>query len=160
MISSKRFGTFLHTTITIFVPLPFRCVKELTSHLGKLNRQSSMEQHLLERSSLIDQDLSFRRDRNKPNTAPELSADRALRNIRAIEADSVWLANESAFYGDDTSPCIFPGMQFLTGMFRIQSYRNYSNRNRTAKGLIMKTELFKILVKVFYIAMIRLCSSN
>lgn len=80
-----------------------------------------MEQYLQDRSSLIDQDLSFRRDRDKANTASELSADRAVRQIRATEADSVWLANESAYYGDDTSPCIFPGMQFLTGWSRIFS---------------------------------------
>lgn len=78
-----------------------------------------MEQHIRDRNSLIDQDLAFRRDRIEPGTVSELSADHAVRKIRAAEADSIWLANEPAYYGDDTSPCIFPGMQFLTGKFRV-----------------------------------------
>ncbi|EGN95555.1 hypothetical protein SERLA73DRAFT_113169 [Serpula lacrymans var. lacrymans S7.3] len=72
-------------------------------------------------------DRGFRIDHAKSasESATEIEADRIIRQIREIEAKSIWSAEH------DNIPHPFPGMEFLTG-----------------RNIIVKTRLFRLLSKM------------
>ena len=65
------------------------------------------------RSALIDEDRSLRREFLPSNmnlrTDKEIEADRIVRRIRALEAETIWKQDYPSI------PHPFPGMEFLTG---------------------------------------------
>ena len=63
-----------------------------------------------QRSSLITEDRSLRRESLKTRTTKELEADKLVRQIRAHEAETIWKEEHASV------PHPFPGMGFLTGM--------------------------------------------
>lgn len=71
-----------------------------------------VQNYLNERSALIQEDRSLRRDRIRyaQATDDEKKADTYVRAIRSVEAKSVW-----GIPHDNTSN-VYPGMEFLTGM--------------------------------------------
>jgi adenosine deaminase CECR1 len=64
-----------------------------------------------QRGSLIADDRSMRREFAQANalSAKEIEADRIIRKIRALEAETIWRED----HPDIKHP--FPGMEFLTG---------------------------------------------
>ncbi|KAH9483880.1 Adenosine deaminase 2-A [Psilocybe cubensis] len=88
---------------------------------------AALSEYHAQRNSLIDADLSLRREyRNlHSRSSKELEADKIMRDIRALEAKTVWTADYPSI------PHPFPGMEFLTG-----------------KSIIMKTKVFEILSKM------------
>ena len=63
-----------------------------------------------QRSSLITEDRSLRRESLKTRTTKEIEADKLVRQIRAHEAETIWKEEHPSV------PHPFPGMGFLTGM--------------------------------------------
>ncbi|KAF7344583.1 Adenosine deaminase CECR1-A [Mycena sanguinolenta] len=84
----------------------------------------NFEHYKNERAALIQRDRSLRTDHSEVLSEEEIKADRVLREIRAVEAATIW--NEK--YSDIEHP--FPGMEFLTG-----------------RSIVVQTKLFKILSK-------------
>jgi adenosine deaminase CECR1 len=73
-----------------------------------------LEVYRAAREALIKDDRSLRLDRMQGNvTLAEIKADQVLRKIRAEEARSVWNADHPSV------PHPFPGMEFLTGQWRV-----------------------------------------
>ncbi|KIM48764.1 hypothetical protein M413DRAFT_15077 [Hebeloma cylindrosporum] len=79
------------------------------------------------RASLIDEDRSLRREfiSSRLRSAKEIEADKIVRKIRALEAETIWQQDYPSI------PHPFPGMEFLTG-----------------KSIIMRTKIFEILSKM------------
>ncbi|EGO21083.1 hypothetical protein SERLADRAFT_417493 [Serpula lacrymans var. lacrymans S7.9] len=71
----------------------------------------SLEEYAAKRAALMKTDRGFRIDHAKSasESATEIEADRIIRQIREIEAKSIWSAEH------DNIPHPFPGMEFLTG---------------------------------------------
>ncbi|KIP06026.1 hypothetical protein PHLGIDRAFT_128501 [Phlebiopsis gigantea 11061_1 CR5-6] len=92
-----------------------------------------MDEYLAKRAALIAEDRVGRLDsgRREFYTADSEKADGIVRRIRAAEAISVWGADNKAVDGADDATHLFPGMAFLT-----------------ARELIVKTKLFKIMSKL------------
>lgn len=67
----------------------------------------------MQRASLIDEDRSLRREflSSHLRSAKEIEADKIVRKIRALEAETIWKQDYPSI------PHPFPGMEFLTGMF-------------------------------------------
>lgn len=72
------------------------------------------------RAALIDEDRSLRREyiHAKSRSGVEAKADAIVRQIRQTEAETIWQEDNPSI------PHPFPGMEFLTGIFRIISPRN------------------------------------
>ncbi|KDQ60895.1 hypothetical protein JAAARDRAFT_67324 [Jaapia argillacea MUCL 33604] len=89
--------------------------------------QADVESYLSKRTQFINDERSLRRDHaNLPTlSSAEKDADLVVREIRAAEVKSVW--NDQ----NDMIPHMFPGMEFLT-----------------AKDVITKTKVFRILAKM------------
>ena len=82
----------------------------------------AMEDYLERRTQLILEDRAQRVDAPGARilSEDELRADEIVRRIRAEEAASVWAVNSQSIFDYDpaeTSPNVFPGMEFLTGKF-------------------------------------------
>ncbi|KAJ7085837.1 hypothetical protein B0H15DRAFT_887607 [Mycena belliarum] len=77
------------------------------------------------RSALIESDRTLRPDHSTAVSAAEAKADKMVRELRALEATTIWAAEHAGV------PHPFPGMEFLTG-----------------RDIIMKTKLFDLLVKM------------
>lgn len=69
------------------------------------------------RAALIDEDRSLRREyiHAKSRSGVEAKADAIVRQIRNTEAETVWKEEYPSI------PHAFPGMEFLTGRYRIIS---------------------------------------
>lgn len=71
-------------------------------------------QYMSQRSSLITEDRSLRREflssNLKSRSSKEIEADKLIRQIRAHEAETIWKEEYPNI------PHAFPGMEFLTGM--------------------------------------------
>ncbi|KAF8912035.1 hypothetical protein CPB84DRAFT_1812196 [Gymnopilus junonius] len=80
-----------------------------------------------QRASLIGNDRSLRRENLTAGlrSDKEFEADRIIRKIRALEAETIWKEEHPSI------PHPFPGMEFLTG-----------------RSIIVKTQLFEILSKM------------
>lgn len=80
----------------------------------------SLENYSVHRQALINDDRSLRREFLPSSLAhrsqKEAEADRIVREIRTLEAETIWRAD----YPDIPHP--FPGMEFLTGMLRSRTY--------------------------------------
>jgi len=73
---------------------------------------SFLAEYQAQRASLIDNDRSLRRENLTAHlrSDKELEADRIVRKIRALEAETIWKEEHPSI------PHPFPGMEFLTGM--------------------------------------------
>jgi len=72
----------------------------------------SLSEYESQRASLIDEDRSLRREFSvyaSLKSDKEVEADRIVRKIRALEAETIWKDD----YPNIPHP--FPGMEFLTG---------------------------------------------
>ncbi|KAI0053868.1 adenosine deaminase-like growth [Auriscalpium vulgare] len=89
--------------------------------------QDVVEEYLSRRTALVATDRAFRRDNERlaSLTVKERAAEAVVRKIRAAEAISVWDGEHDDIHNT------FPGMEFLT-----------------AKNVIDKTQLFKIISKM------------
>lgn len=77
----------------------------------------SVVEYEAERNLLISQDRAWRADKCRgPLTDVEITADAAMRKLRAAEAESVWGAEHL------NVPHVFPGMEFLSGMSILLSF--------------------------------------
>jgi adenosine deaminase CECR1 len=93
------------------------------------------------REALIKDDRSLRLDRIQGDaTLAEIKADQVLRKIRAEEARSVWDADHPSV------PHPFPGMEFLTGQWRVSEF--FCAYFLPGKKIIVQTKLFTLLSKV------------
>ncbi|KIM79688.1 hypothetical protein PILCRDRAFT_823225 [Piloderma croceum F 1598] len=88
---------------------------------------NDIAEYQAKRAAFINEDRALRRDyaRSANRSAIELEADKVIRQIRAIEASSIWDGEHENIQHP------FPGMEFLT-----------------AREVIIKTKLFKILTKM------------
>ncbi|KAF8969728.1 hypothetical protein BDZ97DRAFT_1794869 [Flammula alnicola] len=88
---------------------------------------ASISDFQAQRTALIENDRSLRREYLPTNkrSDKEIEADKIVRRIRALEADTIWKEEHPSI------PHPFPGMEFLTG-----------------KSIIMKTRIFEILSKM------------
>jgi adenosine deaminase CECR1 len=77
---------------------------------------ADIQDHFSRRAALIQEDRSLRRENTllQSLTEKESTADEIVRRIRAEEALSVWA---SKLLQADEFPHIFPGMEFLTGIY-------------------------------------------
>lgn len=71
---------------------------------------SLFSEYMSQRSSLITEDRSLRREFLKNPSIKEIEADKFVRRIRAHEAATIWKEEHPSV------PHPFPGMEFLTGM--------------------------------------------
>lgn len=73
---------------------------------------TSLAEYHARRRTLIDADLSLRREylTSHLRSAKEVEADTILRDIRVLEASTIWTADYPSI------PHPFPGMEFLTGV--------------------------------------------
>jgi len=72
----------------------------------------SLSEYDSQRASLIDEDRSLRREFSvytSLKSDKEVEADRIVRKIRALEAETIWKDDHP------NVPHPFPGMEFLTG---------------------------------------------
>jgi len=72
----------------------------------------SLSEYDYQRASLIDEDRSLRREFSvytSLKSDKEVQADRIVRKIRALEAETIWKDDHP------NVPHPFPGMEFLTG---------------------------------------------
>lgn len=92
---------------------------------------TELSQYEAMRQALIQEDRALRADNRESFTELEISADQAIRELRAKEAKSLW-ANEHP-----SIPHPFPGMEFLTGIeisFEIRLFsRIYRKTHHSAK---------------------------
>jgi adenosine deaminase CECR1 len=72
----------------------------------------SVAEYQAKRAAFIVEDRALRRDhaRSANRSTAELKADEVIRQIRAIEASSIWDGEHENIQHP------FPGMEFLTGM--------------------------------------------
>ncbi|KAF9469287.1 hypothetical protein BDZ94DRAFT_1303779 [Collybia nuda] len=87
--------------------------------------ESDLAEYQERRATLIRDDRSYRRDIQAPLSPAEIKAEKIVRDIRALEASTIWKQEHASV------PHPFPGMEFLTG-----------------RNLILQTKLFKILSKM------------
>jgi hypothetical protein len=75
-----------------------------------------LSDYQMRRASLIDEDRSLRREflSSHLRSAKEIEADKIIRKIRALEAETVWKQDHPSI------PHPFPGMEFLTGVFSFE----------------------------------------
>ena len=78
-----------------------------------MSSNPDLSEYQLQRASLIDEDRSLRREflSSHLRSAKEIEADKIVRKIRALEAETVWKQDHPSI------PHPFPGMEFLTGVF-------------------------------------------
>jgi len=97
----------------------------------------------MRRASLIDEGRSLRRESLSSHlrSAKEIEADKIVRKIRALEAETIWKQDYPSI------PHPFPGMEFLTGVFSFK-YILGLVLSELGKSIIMKTRIFEILSKV------------
>ncbi|KAF5373693.1 hypothetical protein D9758_000762 [Tetrapyrgos nigripes] len=87
---------------------------------------SSLSEYTKQRDELIKVDQAQRADRKRGPLSPaEALADKVIRDLRAVEATTLWSAEHPSI------PHPFPGMEFLTG-----------------RNIIMQSKLFEILSKM------------
>ena len=94
-------------------------------HVGNLERPErvtcrhismpSLSDYQAERNALIEADRALRVDHVRPSTSLERQADQIVRRIRAGDAESVWSVQQ------DEVPHPFPGMEFLTGWYIVDT---------------------------------------
>lgn len=113
-----------------------------------------MASYWTQREQLILEDRALRVDavRVQNLSDVEKKADQVVRTIRACEATSVWGAGAKSildYSPGDSSPNLFPGMAFLTGVSNlpISIYLMLTHANE-ARETVVQTKLFQILSKV------------
>ena len=100
-------------------------------------------EYISQRSSLITEDRSLRREFLKTPSIKEIEADKVIRRIRAHEAATIWKEEHPSV------PHPFPGMEFLTGiLYFVMTLYFPESVASTGKSIIERTQLFKILCKV------------
>ena len=106
----------------------------------EIGRVMALEAYRVSKAELLSTERSLRRDfRYWTNLdATEKQAEALVRRIRTEEAGSIWGGKH------DDIPHLFPGMEFLTGKFSMNS-RGHVNLPLSARKLIEKTRLFNIL---------------
>jgi len=77
----------------------------------------------MQRASFIDEGTSLRREFLSAHlrSVKEIDADRIVRKIRALEAETIWKQDHP------TIPHPFPGMEFLTGGSFFTTFLWFSN---------------------------------
>jgi len=78
-----------------------------------MSSNPELSDYQLQRASLINEDRSLRREflSSHLRSAKEIEADKIVRKIRALEAETIWKQDHPSI------PHPFPGMEFLTGVF-------------------------------------------
>jgi adenosine deaminase CECR1 len=81
-----------------------------------MSSNPDLSDYQIQRASLIDEDRSLRREflSSHLRSAKEIEADKIVRKIRALEAETVWKQDHPS------TPHPFPGMEFLTGVFSFE----------------------------------------
>lgn len=77
-----------------------------------MSSNADLSDYQMQRASLIDKDRSLRREflSSHLRSAKEIEADKIVRKIRALEAETIWKQDHPS------TPHPFPGMEFLTGV--------------------------------------------
>ena len=108
--------------------------------------------YLARRHALIAKDGAARLDSSdRDDFASDASCDKAdalVRQVRDTEAASVWGPESVHVHGEGDATHLFPGMAFLTGEYMPAVTETRPTDVLSARDIIVKTRLFKIMSQV------------